>query len=251
MTKDPRRFYVYAFLRSKDSKTGPKYSPYYIGKGNGNRAYTRARRNVLAPLDKGCIVFIQEGLTEREALGLEMYCIKTHGRVDNGTGILRNLTDGGEGVCGFRFSSETRRRFSEFRKGKKLSNETKNKISAANKGKTLGRKVSEETLRNMSLAMSGSNNPRWNQPVSTETRQKMANAKKGSKQTPKAIQTNITARAKYLYEIIDPDGEIYMTNDLKNFAKQYNLTVQLLAKTITGAQKHHKGWRARIAEKLK
>jgi hypothetical protein len=33
MTKDPRRFYVYAFLREKDSARGKRMSPYYIGKG--------------------------------------------------------------------------------------------------------------------------------------------------------------------------------------------------------------------------
>ena len=38
MTQDSRIFYVYAFLRSSASNAGPKLSPYYIGKGQGQRA---------------------------------------------------------------------------------------------------------------------------------------------------------------------------------------------------------------------
>jgi len=42
-----------------------------------------------------------ENLTEQEALDLEMELIALYGRRSNGTGILCNLTDGGEGPSGF------------------------------------------------------------------------------------------------------------------------------------------------------
>ena len=79
MTKDPRRFYVYAYLRSKDSERGVKYSPYYIGKGCGYRCLSRKRRTAPTPKDRAFIVFIQEGLEEEEAFALERYCIAMYG----------------------------------------------------------------------------------------------------------------------------------------------------------------------------
>jgi hypothetical protein len=229
-----RVFYVYAYLRSKDSEHGKRLTPYYIGKGKDKRAYSSYKRSALPPKDKGFIVFIQEGLTEQEALSLEKFCISVYGRIDNGTGILRNLTDGGDGLSGFIIPEETKR-----------------KISVANKGKTLGRKLSDETKRKISNAMAGKNNPRWNKPVSAETRTKMSQAKDGFKPSQEAIKKMVIANARYLYEITDPNGEIYATENLADFARQYGLTIQHLRNTITGRQRQHKGWKARIIETLR
>ena len=117
MTKDPRRFYVYDYLRSKDSERGVKYSPYYIGKGCGKRAFEKYGRTVPAPVDNSYIVFVEEGLTEAEAFSLETYCIQLHGRIDLGNGILRNRTDGGDGASGSSHSQEARNKISQARMG--------------------------------------------------------------------------------------------------------------------------------------
>lgn len=88
---DERRFYTYAYLR-KDR------TPYYIGKGTGNRAFSRSgRRGAQTPQDESRILFLKTGLTEKEAINHEIYMIAVLGRKDLGTGILRNLTDGGDG----------------------------------------------------------------------------------------------------------------------------------------------------------
>ena len=87
-------YYTYAYLR--EDRT-----PYYIGKGTGNRIYSKHRR-LKPPKDKSRIIFLKQNLTEEEAFKHEIYMIAVFGRKDLGTGILRNLTDGGEGTsnCG-------------------------------------------------------------------------------------------------------------------------------------------------------
>ena len=99
------RFYTYAYLRKVDK------TPYYIGKGTGKRAYDRSTHRVKVPDDRDRIIFLKENVSEKEAWDHEREMIQFYGRKDLGTGILRNMTDGGEGPANP--SPETRRRNAE------------------------------------------------------------------------------------------------------------------------------------------
>jgi hypothetical protein len=143
-------YYTYAYLR--EDKT-----PYYIGKGRGNRIYDK-RRTIKPPKDKSLILFLKKGLTEAEAFKHEVYMIFVLGRKDLGTGILRNLTNGGEGSSGAVHSKEHRRKNSEARIGEKhpqfgvpRTEETKKKISESKSGVPR----TEETKKKISEARSG------------------------------------------------------------------------------------------------
>ena len=135
-------YYIYAYIRNNDSKTAKAGTPYYIGKGKKDRLSNKNGHHVPVPIDKNRIVIMESNLTEIGALSLERFYIRWYGRVDNGTGILRNLTDGGDGVSGFIPSEETRMKMRLKKlgkpgnsRGKLKSEETKRKISNTNKSK--------------------------------------------------------------------------------------------------------------------
>jgi NUMOD3 motif-containing protein len=128
-------FYSYLWLREDTT-------PYYVGKGSGNRAFRRFGHRVRPPKDRSRILIFPHA-TEAEAFESEMAFIKWFGRKDLGTGYLRNLTDGGENPPSAR--------------GKKRSEETLQKMRAAQKGHpgNWGSTRSAETKEKMSRAQMG------------------------------------------------------------------------------------------------
>lgn len=104
-------FYVYAFLRTDGS-------PYYIGKGHGRRAFKKRK---FKPNDPSKISILAQHLTEGEAFNLERKLIAEFGRIDIGTGILRNLTDGGEGATGRVLTDDHKAKIGKAMTGRKPS----------------------------------------------------------------------------------------------------------------------------------
>jgi hypothetical protein len=133
--------------------------------------------------------------SEAESFESESALIDLFGRKDNGTGILRNLTDGGEGPSGYIQSEalrqvtvlnlqklweanrgkvcpeDTRRKIGESNRGKVRSEETRRKLRENHRG-MLGKILSEETRRKISERDRG-------KVLSEEARRKISEAGKG------------------------------------------------------------------------
>lgn len=97
---------------------------------------------------------------ERDAFEYERHLIALYGRSDKGTGILVNMTNGGQGMSGSMQSQATIQ---------KRSN------------KLRGRLVSPETRERISRSLRGANNPRYGQHWPAEIRLKQSIGNKGKK----------------------------------------------------------------------
>lgn len=117
------QYYTYAWLR--EDRT-----PYYIGKGIGNRAYRAHRRGdsyISAP-PRNRVIFLKTNLTEFDAYKHENYIISVLGIKENG-GILINMSYGGEGSSGRKASEYCIQRTKEANIGKTLTEDHKKKVS--------------------------------------------------------------------------------------------------------------------------
>lgn len=163
--------YVYRHIRLD------KNEPFYIGISNSEtyeRAYTKSHRNnmwhkIIKKTDYRVDIVI-DGLTYEEAKEKECEFIALYGRININTGILCNMTDGGDGTVGYVFEEETREKIRQANTGWKPTEEMLKKMSKARKGK----KFSEEHCKNLSKACMG-------RYLSDEIKKKISESKRGVK----------------------------------------------------------------------
>lgn len=238
-----KRYYVYLLLDPRNF-----YVPFYVGKGCKNRARfhlwnrpnernsfkQRKIDNIRKAGYEPTISYWAKNLSHADALKLESELILKFGRANNKTGILTNLTDGGEGTSGWIPDQNWLDKHNERlkrenikpceaavlnsvakRKGVPLSDNHKQKLSESMKG----REFSSETRHKISEAKT---NP------SSDTRRKMSMAQKD-----KRIIT-------WFHPII---GQVICCRqDLMQKYPDLNLTSSELGKLIKGKYPTCKGW---------
>lgn len=180
-------FYVYVYLDTR--KKGEfiydnlkfDHEPFYIGKGCGGRMFfhlyesantkSKIRFNKIRSIRKSnlepIVYKLYENLSELDSLRIERETIGIIGRKDLDSGPLINLTNGGEGESGFRWSEYQRKRLSNALKKSKVfqtasrSDENKKKTSESlknfyklNEHNKIGKKRSKEEIGKIKETMS-------------------------------------------------------------------------------------------------
>jgi hypothetical protein len=202
-------YYTYAYLREDGT-------PYYIGKGRGDRAYKNDSRCCARP-PKDRILILKNNLTENEAYKHEIYMIKHYGKKVDG-GILHNINNGGE--------------ITPNHKGKKYwTNGIKNKVShkCPGEGWHIGR------VGNFKNPPRQDEMSWWND----------GNKHKKSKDCPGEGWT-AGMITKKIYELYSPDGKTYQTSNISIFCKNNNISASHLISVCNGKRKSTCGWKGKV-----
>ncbi len=171
-------FIVYAHVRRDTGKI------FYVGKGTNHRLKQRSNRNphwhhIVNKSGGFDVVILRDGMTEGDALAFEIAEIK---RLRESGVALCNMTDGGDGISGYKFPPEALARMSLCRKGRPAPNKGKSPSQEARekmRQAKLGRKLSEDHRAKLRMKKMP--------PVSWETRAKISASLTGKPLSPEHI----------------------------------------------------------------
>lgn len=226
LEKLPPRHYVYVYLDT--TRVGVyqygdyvfKHEPFYVGKGIGRRAikhiyevngnFNRYKINKIKKIMSHTgripmIVIIQSDLSDAAAMDLEKSLISLMGRLDIGTGILANMTDGGDGHSGVVQTEATKKKRNLYRKGE--------------------------------------NNPRFGMRHTDATKAKMkGNTNCLGRIVSEAHRQKVSATNSKRYIVTQPDGVVVEVVNMKRFCKDNGLTRSKMSLVAQGKRTHHKGY---------
>lgn len=225
----PIGFYVYAYIRSRDSKIARAGTPYYIGKGKNKRAVEKHSCTV-PPNDQ--IIILEQNLTEVGALAIERRLIKWFGRKDLGTGILMNQTDGGDGSSNCSpeiISKRSHKGKKNGMFGKTHTDEVKLKLSNLAK-----ERFTEKTYEEI-----------YGVNKATELKRiKSKKIKEYIKNNPGCRKGSKNGNAKTCL-IISPDKKEFIVVSLKTFCKENRISYAGLGEVARGKRLNFNGWIAK------
>ncbi len=149
-------FYVYIY------KHPITLEPFYVGKGYGNRATRHLQMNknkgnkyfynTINKIINECkcipiIEYYKNNISEIDALKIEIELIEKYGRkLFDINGKLCNLTTGGDGISGYKWTEEQKLKIKNKKRGP-MPLKTKEALYKANKGRKMSKESVEKSVK--------------------------------------------------------------------------------------------------------
>lgn len=213
--------YVYRHIRLD------KNEPFYIGIGRDDggkfkRAFSKKSRNIhwtrIVENSDYKVEILFDELDWNNACIKEKELISLYKRKSkNKDGILCNMTDGGDGVCGYSPTKEWRISHSNKLKGKKMPEHIRNKL--------IGKLHTIETKIKMSLSQSGIKHWNYGKKMPQNVKDALLNGNSGANNKKSKVLINIQ------------NGIFYET--MKEAAESYNLIYSTLRSKLNGKGKNN------------
>jgi hypothetical protein len=210
-----------------------KNEPFYIGIGKTEkRAYFIHNRNkfwenIVSKTDYEVEILFDD-LSWSEACEKEKEFIELYGRKDIGTGILVNMTNGGDGQLGNKFNV-----------GRKHSEESKRKMSEKSKNRILDEDTIKKMKEKMRLAKLGKKRPER----TLEHRIKLSIVQKGKPKSPEARKNmslaHIGKKPNNMKKVLI-NGVVY--ESLTYVAKEFGIQHQTVTKRIKSKRRKFINW---------
>lgn len=216
---EPREFYVYHHVRTIDGTV------FYVGKGKNRRMHLTNGRNArwksaVAECGKWTPIKVRDGLTEAEAHEVEMQHIAAL------RPYLTNITAGGEGVSGLKFTEAQRKKLSDSHMG----------VQAGEKHPLYGTQRPVHVRERIREALKGNKN-RGTRPLSDDARRRISEANKGKMTGAKHHAYDPVLRK---FQHPDHGIEICTTYELR---MKYDLEQGNISAVVRGVRSHHRHWR--------
>jgi hypothetical protein len=262
-------FYVYAHYK-------PDGNIFYIGKGHGGRAWKTSGRGefwyrTVRKHGGYHIVLLHKQLTEDEAFQKEKEEIEFWGRRKDG-GFLINLTDGGDGVSGYKFTKE------QYAKVKAVAQKRSQDPAYRAKIKASAQKRAQDPEWKANVkagAQKRAQDPEWKANVKAGAQKRAQDPAYRAKvrasmqkkaqdpawraknkaaiqkltQDPEWKAKNKAALQKRAIEfsVVAPNGTVYLTQrNLREFCKTHGLEESCMRRVLKGKRKYHLRWKKYI-----
>lgn len=210
-----KKYCVYIHKKKTDGEV------FYVGKGIETRPYnTKHRSDWWIRIEKKYgrdVEIITDGLTNDEAIQLEIKTIAKYGRLNLGTGTLCNMTDGGEGGFGLKHTDESKKLMSE---------------AAMGNTRFAGKKHTEQTKEFMSEIHMGKKNHMFGKKLSEKHKKAILKANIGSKRSEES-KLLMSLNNKGKKRVIDTVSKIEY-NSITEAAKAIGINMKTLSAQLIG-----------------